>query len=67
MAFAVAVGDRIAQLVLEKIVTPPVFEVEVSVSLSHSSFSADVVPEPGGNPPRLQWVWLDWWSRWPLA
>jgi hypothetical protein len=30
-------------------------------------FSADAVPELGGNPPRLQWVWLDWWSRWPLV
>ena len=34
MAFAVAVGDRIAQLVLEKIETPPILEVDVSVSVS---------------------------------
>jgi len=53
MAFAVTVGDRIAQLVLERIVTPPVDEVDVSVSLSRSTLSADLVPEPGGNPPRL--------------
>ena len=66
MAFAVTVGDRIAQLVLERIMTPPVLEVDVSVSLSRSVFSADVVPEPGRHPSRHQWVWVDWWSRWSL-
>ena len=66
MVFVVTVGDRIAQLVLERIITPPVLEVDVSVSLSCSFFSADVVPEPGRHPPWHQWVWVDWWSRWSL-
>ena len=64
MAFAVTVGDRIAQLVLERIMTPPVLEVEVSVPLSCSFFpSADAIPGLGGNHPRRQWVWLDGWSH----
>lgn len=63
MTFAVTVGDRIAQLVLEKIVTPPVLEVDVSVSLPGLYFfSIDAIPGLGGDPPWHQWVWLDWWS-----
>ena len=64
MAFAVAVGDRIAQLVLEKILTPPVLEVDVSVSIPGSFFlSTDAIPELGRHHPGHQWVWLDWWSH----
>ena len=66
MAFAVTMGDRIAQLVLEKIVTPPVLEVDVSVSLSRLFLSTDAIPGLGGNLPRHQWVWLNWWSCWSL-
>lgn len=57
--FTVKAGDRIAQLILERILTPEVLEVEVSHSCSHCFHTTDLILAGTGSrcdSPRRRWI-----------
>ena len=55
-------GDRVAQLILERIYTPEVHEVNVRYHIVHSILCHLYMHlGPRRHAARVQWVWLYWW------